>query len=64
MFDGFTRAVSVSDALSDLPALKPGEDGSQKGYVSPPKHPYQQFMRGIISPVEYVRSLAAMEPHR
>ena len=61
LFSRFNPAVSVSDALSDLPALQPGEDGSEKSYVSSPQNPYQRLMRNVISPSEYLRSLVPME---
>ena len=47
-------AVSVEDALSDLPKLLPGQDGSGLSYRTTPKTSYQQLMRGLISPDEYV----------
>lgn len=53
------RSISVEEALDDLPALKPGEDGSQKSYRSSPKTPYQALMRGLISPDEYLRMVTA-----
>lgn len=37
--------VSVRDALSDLPPLRAGEDGSGLAYVSPPRSSYQARMR-------------------
>lgn len=50
-------AVSVEAALSDLPVLSPGEDGSGKAYLSIPRSGYQKMMRGELSPDEFVRSL-------
>jgi len=41
-----SERVSVRDALSDLPALAAGEDGSAKNYLSAPRTPYQRRMRG------------------
>ncbi|HCD1507950.1 TPA: DNA cytosine methyltransferase, partial [Escherichia coli] len=38
--------VSVKDALSDLPPLQHGEDGSGKYYIHHPENDYQLFMRG------------------
>ncbi|MFA5393699.1 MAG: DNA (cytosine-5-)-methyltransferase [Candidatus Ratteibacteria bacterium] len=57
LFDKQSPVVSVSDALSDLPILQPGEDGSGKDYASPPLNAYQRFMRGVISPTEYLCGL-------
>ena len=50
-------AISVLNALSDLPALAPGEDGSAKEYRCRPSHPYQEFMRGLISAEDYLATL-------
>jgi DNA (cytosine-5)-methyltransferase 1 len=36
LFRSVQRAVSVEEALWDLPPLAPGEDGCHKGYISPP----------------------------
>ncbi len=55
LFGHVMKAVSVEDALSDLPSLVPGENGSHKGYASPPQNPFQQLMRGEISSAEYLR---------
>jgi DNA (cytosine-5)-methyltransferase 1 len=57
LFDGAPLAVTVRQALSDLPPLQPGEDGSGKGYASAPCHPYQEVMRGMITPAEYLDAL-------
>ncbi|WP_041328278.1 DNA (cytosine-5-)-methyltransferase [Rubrobacter xylanophilus] len=57
LFNELPAAVSVRDALSDLPALRPGEDGSHKDYTHDPEHPYQEFVRGLIGPEEYLRAL-------
>ncbi|MGH9344883.1 MAG: Alw26I/Eco31I/Esp3I family type II restriction adenine-specific DNA-methyltransferase [Terriglobia bacterium] len=57
IFGVLPPAVTVRDALSDLPALVPGEDGSTKNYLGEPQHPYQRFMRGLISAGDYVSTL-------
>ncbi|XAZ23411.1 DNA (cytosine-5-)-methyltransferase [Sinorhizobium sp. B11] len=44
---------TVVDAISDLPPLEPGTDGSSLDYFTPPNSPFQQLMRGVISPDEY-----------
>lgn len=58
LFGALPPAVTVREALSDLPPLIPGEDGSAKDYLCQPQSPYQQFMRGKISPDEYLATLA------
>ena len=57
LFEELPRAISVEEALSDLPALEPGENGSQKCYLSAPTNPYQAFVRGHISPEKYLKQL-------
>ncbi len=51
------RSVSASEALGDLPKLRPGEDGSRKAYLSSPQNPYQKLMRGDISVKQYLETL-------
>ena len=46
-------AISVEEAISDLPPLSPGQDGSSLNYFSKPNTLYQQLMRGTISLNEY-----------
>jgi len=57
LFKELARAISVEEALSDLPALEPGENGSQKCYLSAPTNPYQAFVRGHISADKYLEQL-------
>ncbi len=57
MFDSLAPAITVSEALSDLPALVPGEDGSGKSYLTDPLHPYQHFIRGFITARQYLASI-------
>lgn len=47
-------AVSVEEALADLPPLAPGEDGTQLAYLSEPLTSYQALMRGYITPSAYL----------
>lgn len=54
--------VSVYEALSDLPQLVPGEDGSAKDYLCRPATPYQRLMRGVIQAEDYISSLKANCP--
>ena len=51
------RAVSVQEALEDLPALSPGQDGTLFSYCSGPNGSYQALMRGVITPQEYLEDL-------
>src|SRR5690606_13085506 len=46
LFGSVQRSISVDEALSDLPPLRPGENGGHKGYISAPITPYQALMRG------------------
>jgi len=57
LFDSLAPALSVEEALSDLPPLEQGEDGSDKGYVAPPTTTYQALMRGEIGPAEYLERI-------
>jgi DNA (cytosine-5)-methyltransferase 1 len=58
LFEALPAAITVSEALSDLPELLPGEDGSAKDYVGEPNSPYQLFMRSYITAEEYLSALA------
>lgn len=49
--------ITVEEAISDLPVLTPGEDGSLKEYLAPPCSLYQQLMRGVIDPSIYLREV-------
>jgi DNA (cytosine-5)-methyltransferase 1 len=53
LFGSLPPAVTVREALDDLPPLEPGEDGSTKEYAAEPKNPYQRLMRGRLSPEDY-----------
>lgn len=48
---------SVRSALDDLPPLEPGQDGSGLPYRQSPQNPYQEFVRGQLSPADYLASL-------
>lgn len=48
---------SVKEALDDLPALKPGQDGGDLGYRHEPTTPYQALMRGEISAAQYLEKV-------
>ena len=64
LFDQSPPAVSVSEALDDLPALEPGEDGQRLPYAAEPYHPYQSLMRGRFTPDEYLDALRYLEEVR
>ena len=57
LFSDLALAVSVQDALDDLPILSPRQDGRALPYRNAPRTPYQAFMRGSISAAEYLRSV-------
>ena len=59
LFCSVQQAISVDEALGDLPPLRPGENGSHKGYASSPRTPYQALMRGRLSPDEYLSMVSA-----
>lgn len=46
--------VSVEEALSDLPVIAAGEDGTCLEYRTGPASLYQSLMRGFITPSEYI----------
>lgn len=51
------QAVSVEEALSDLPFIEAGKAATDLTYKTEPLNNYQMLMRGLISPGEYVKSL-------
>jgi DNA (cytosine-5)-methyltransferase 1 len=51
---GVDVAVSVSSAIGDLPPLAAGQDGSELDYASPPTCAYQELMRGLRTPADFV----------
>lgn len=58
LFEGRrAAAITVAEALSDLPALGPGEDGSDLEYHDTAQTPYQKLMRGALSPAEFIAKL-------
>ena len=61
LFSANWRTISVNEALADLPALRPSQDGSNLPYASPPQTYYQAFMRGWISPAEFLESVQRHE---
>ena len=54
LFTEYPKSISVSEALSDLPELTPGQDGSSFSYKSNPKSLFQKLMRGKITPQSYL----------
>jgi Alw26I/Eco31I/Esp3I family type II restriction m6 adenine DNA methyltransferase len=54
---GLPASITVSEAIADLPPLVPGQDGENLDYATSPATDYQRFMRGIISPMQYLERL-------
>ncbi|MBK4210365.1 DNA (cytosine-5-)-methyltransferase [Bacillus licheniformis] len=50
------QVIGVEDALGDLPVLSQAEDGSEYEYRTPAKTAFQKFIRGEITPDEYLDS--------
>lgn len=61
LFGGTRPAISVEEALGDLPPLRQGEDGSGLDYVSEPLTPYQALMRGFITPEDYLLEIRSTD---
>lgn len=58
LFEILPSAIGVQEALSDLPPLQPGQNGSELTYLCEPRHTYQAFMRSLIKPNEYLEALS------
>jgi DNA (cytosine-5)-methyltransferase 1 len=56
LFNSYHKCVNVVDAISDLPALVPGQNGSSLNYRHAPRTNYQKLMRGKITPDEYLKT--------
>jgi len=54
LFAPLQDAISTREALSDLPSLSNGQDGSSLSYRCGPTTAYQELMRGMIQPAEYL----------
>lgn len=54
IFDNYADCVGVSDAISDLPSLVPGQNGSSLNYKTEASTNYQKLMRGEMSPEDYL----------
>ncbi len=54
LFKTLKASISVADAISDLPSLSQGQDGSDLNYRCPPTTDYQKLMRGLLSPKQYL----------
>jgi DNA (cytosine-5)-methyltransferase 1 len=57
LFDPTCSVPTVLDALGDLPPLVPGQDGSALDYRDVPRTDYQLFVRGHLTPREYLDRL-------
>jgi DNA (cytosine-5)-methyltransferase 1 len=62
LIDTGIDAPSVEEAISDLPEIGPGEDGSELCYRCEPKNIYQALMRGYITPDNYLSLLSSGNP--
>lgn len=54
-FNPMRPVVTVAQAISDLPRLTAGEDGSELSYINNTTSPYQALMRGEITPARYLK---------
>lgn len=61
LFEHLAPALSVKDALDDLPPLEPGQDGSDLDYLFPPRNDYQGFSRGQIDPIAFLGRISCLE---
>ena len=59
LFPVLPMTPTAAEAISDLPPIAQGEDGSTLDYASPPASLYQRLMRGEISPSEYLSGISA-----
>ncbi len=57
--DGLAITPGAAAAIADLPALQPGQDGSELDMAEPATD-YQRLCREAITPKEYLQHLAAM----
>jgi len=61
LVEGLEPAISVEEALSDLPSLQPSQDGSMLNYKLPATNAYQAFVRGQLSPGDYLKAIRDKE---
>ena len=54
LLESLPQICGVRDALDDLPPVRPGEDASDLPYRTEAMNLFQQFVRGIITPAEYI----------
>lgn len=52
-----TLALTVEQAIGDLPPMTAGGDASQLDYVHTPATPFQAMMRGLMKPADYLSSM-------
>ena len=50
------QVIGVEDALGDLPPIEQSQDGSNLEYLHAAATPFQRFIRGEISPQDYLDS--------
>jgi DNA (cytosine-5)-methyltransferase 1 len=58
LFSDLQPAVSVAEAISDLPPLIHGQDGSELQYLGEPSTAFQSFMRGSLTAKDYLFRIA------
>jgi DNA (cytosine-5)-methyltransferase 1 len=59
LFGARAAAITVEQAIGDLPELQQGENGSGKRYRHRPRSLYQKLMRGTIDPETYIAKVAS-----
>ena len=60
LLDVLAPAVTVAEAIGDLPALANGQDGTLLDYRGEPTCLYQRLMRGEITPHQYLDALTEL----
>lgn len=62
LFDSLSPAITVEQAISDLPSLKPGVEGSHLSYRSEPLNSYQRLMHSVITAQDFLET--RLEQHQ
>lgn len=64
LFSNLPSWISVEEAISDLPPICQGEDGSHLDYLKAPLSTYQALMRGHISPETYISKFQVLSVNK